>query len=219
MNEMLEKDYEDHGRKALAPLLAAARQAADVAITQQVERLLAPLIALAAEPLPTAPQAWNEQVRAIVREFAKLDGYDVRLRSHAVRPVERDSEAAAPEPKCWTAAVRAYVRNPDWRDADETVEGSHDEDGNVRREYIDFLVQEKEAFEPDGAIKSDFLDLLDPDCIEANDFNLSAGRYRPLSLSTASHRPPQEIILRLQALETEIQGGLAELLAMVEDEE
>ncbi|RRR73153.1 MAG: SAM-dependent DNA methyltransferase [Candidatus Viridilinea halotolerans] len=218
-NRMLEKDYDDHGRKALTPLLNAARQQADAVIDAQVERLTATLTA-SAEPerLPSLPLRWKEEVDEIVREFARLDGYDVRLRSHAVRAVQLDADAP-PDPKCWVATVRAYAQNAEWRSADGSLEGSHAADGTVRREYTDFLAFEKEAFEKDGgALKSDFLDLLDPDCIEANDFNLSAGRYKPLTLTSVSHRPPREIILKLQMLEDQIQEGLAELLAMVEGE-
>lgn len=218
-NEILEKDYDDHGRKALTPLLTAARQFADAIIDRLVDHLMSPLTVPVTEPLPTLPADWKKQIRAIVREFAMLDGYDVRLRTRSVQPVERADGSSIQEPKCWTAAVRSYARDPEWRSTDGSLEDSHDEDGTVRDEYIDFLVREKEAFESDGTLKSAFLDLLDPDCIEANDFNLSAGRYKPVSLDTSIHRPPREIILRLQTLENEIQDGLTELLAMVEGEE
>lgn len=40
--------------------------------------------------------------------------------------------------------------------------------------------------------------------IRANDFNLSAGRYRPMSLEQVEHRDPRELLGELAALETEI---------------
>lgn len=40
--------------------------------------------------------------------------------------------------------------------------------------------------------------------IRANDFNLSAGRYRPMSQSAVEHRDPREILDELAAIEVEI---------------
>ncbi len=40
--------------------------------------------------------------------------------------------------------------------------------------------------------------------IRANDFNLSAGRYRPMSQSAVEHRDPREILDELAAIEAEI---------------
>jgi len=44
----------------------------------------------------------------------------------------------------------------------------------------------------------------DTDQIRANDFNLSAGRYRPLSQAQVEHRDPLELLDELKAIETEI---------------
>lgn len=216
MGKILENGFDDHGRKALNPLIVSARAEAKEIIEQQVELLLSPLAATDAEPLHSLPNDWEREIREIVCQFAKLDGYDVRLRSHALQPMEHNPDAAS-EPKCWVAPVRDYVCDPEWRNVEGAIEGSHDADGSLRQAYIDFLVHKKEAFEPNGSLKSEFADLLDPECIEANDYNLSAGRYKPLTLSAASHRPPREIIARLQVLESEIQRGLADLMTMVED--
>lgn len=40
--------------------------------------------------------------------------------------------------------------------------------------------------------------------IRANDFNLSAGRYRPMSKTAVEHRDPRELLDELAAIETEI---------------
>ena len=40
--------------------------------------------------------------------------------------------------------------------------------------------------------------------LRANDFNLSAGRYRPMNAAQATHRNPRELLDELAALETEI---------------
>ncbi|WP_035383110.1 N-6 DNA methylase [Ferriphaselus sp. R-1] len=49
----------------------------------------------------------------------------------------------------------------------------------------------------------------------ANDFNLSAGRYRPMSQSAIEHRNPKEILDELMALEIEITEEISNLLASI----
>lgn len=44
----------------------------------------------------------------------------------------------------------------------------------------------------------------DVDTLRANDFNLSAGRYRPMSQTAVVHRDPREILDELAAIEAEI---------------
>jgi len=55
--------------------------------------------------------------------------------------------------------------------------------------------------------------------IEENDWNLSAGRYKPVTLAQVEYGPPAVIIRDLQGLEGQIQTGLDRLLAMVENAE
>jgi len=47
--------------------------------------------------------------------------------------------------------------------------------------------------------------------LRANDFNLSAGRYRPVNASTAVHRDPRELLDELAELEREIATEVAAL--------
>lgn len=47
--------------------------------------------------------------------------------------------------------------------------------------------------------------------LRANDFNLSAGRYRPVNASTAVHRDPRELLDELSELEREIAVAVAAL--------
>jgi type I restriction enzyme M protein len=49
------------------------------------------------------------------------------------------------------------------------------------------------------------------DAIRPNDFNLSAGRYRPQSQTQAQHRNPLELLDELRAIEVEIMSELGEL--------
>ena len=170
----------------------------------------------AATPSDTVDRAWQVQVDAIVKEFAKLDGYNVKLRT---LEVFKHPDALA-ESKSWAAPVRTFAVDDTWElRADDAVVlvGSHDDDGAVRPEYLDYLRTERDIFDSDGTIRAEFHSLLDPDCIEANDLNLSAGRYKPFTLAAVQHDPPMQIIGELQEMETQIQAGLRELLTMLED--
>ncbi|MEH2266299.1 hypothetical protein [Nostoc sp.] len=52
--------------------------------------------------------------------------------------------------------------------------------------------------------------------ISGNDHNLSAGRYKPLILTTENYDSPKDIIIELQKLETEIQSKLNSLLSKIQ---
>jgi len=222
------------GFAALTPVLEAGRQAAATVIAEIMAQIegheavpqteaersadtdAAP--APGTEDAATAPDAtntnWQAQVDAIVKEFAKLDGYNVKLRT---QEVYKQPDALS-ESKSWAAPVRTFAVDDAWElrvDDEMVLTGSHDDDGNVRPEYLDYLRTERAIFASDGTVKAEFLSLLDPDCIEANDLNLSAGRYKPFTLAAVQHDPPAQIISELQEMENEIQSGLAQLLAMV----
>ena len=53
------------------------------------------------------------------------------------------------------------------------------------------------------------------DEIKANDYNLSAGRYRPLAQSQVEHRDPRELLDELAAIEQEIVEEIGELRIML----
>jgi type I restriction enzyme M protein len=57
------------------------------------------------------------------------------------------------------------------------------------------------------------------EAIAENDYNLSAGRYKPLALNAASFTSPKQLIYELQNIEDEIQNGLSKLLEMLGGEE
>ena len=46
--------------------------------------------------------------------------------------------------------------------------------------------------------------MADATTLRANDFNLSAGRYRPMSQTQVAHRDPRELLDELAAIEVEI---------------
>lgn len=205
---LLDTEFEQFGYNTLKPCLKQIEEA----VHADWESLLAQAQqtveqnAATEEALIPDNQEWRPIADAITHEFAKLDGFEVDLRSLEVRQREEPLE----ESRSWMAPVRAYVRDDAWGDI-----GTHDEEGNVRQEYIAVL-RKQGAFEADGTLTPTHLDKLDPDCIEANDFNLSAGRYKPFVLDTQKYDPPAEILRAVQKLEQELLEGIGDLLEMVE---
>ena len=59
----------------------------------------------------------------------------------------------------------------------------------------------------------------DADTVRQNDFNLSAGRYRPMSQSAVEHRDPREILDELAAIEAEIVEEVEALKAALAERE
>lgn len=144
------------------------------------------------------------EVAEIVREFAKLDGFDVKLRSLHVNSVKDFLE----ESLSWSARVRVWHRNDAWESEDGKLKGSHDNEGNLRREYI----LDERLYNKDKTVKREYLD---PTCIEANDLSLTAGRYKPFTFKFEIGARPEDIIKELQGLEGKIQDGLTRLLEMM----
>ena len=54
--------------------------------------------------------------------------------------------------------------------------------------------------------------------VRANDFNLSAGRYRPMSQTAVEHRDPRELLDELAAIEAEIVEEVDALRAMLAEQ-
>jgi len=107
--------------------------------------------------------------------------------------------------------VRVLLRNDDWHSLDGTLQGSHAEHGEVRPEYLqDPTIYENEQ---DNIIKQKWLD---PNCIEAKDYDLSAVRYRPFKPVAVESEPPDKLIRELQGMEEEILNRLGKLLELVE---
>lgn len=93
---------------------------------------------------------------------------------------------------------------PQFTEADET-----DEEGSPLplREVNGFMSQKIESSKNWTGSQDD---------VKSNDSNLSAGRYKPFVIDTAQYSDPVEIIVELKDLENKIQGGLDNLLTMVE---
>jgi len=148
------------------------------------------------------------EIKTIARELAKVDGFDVTLRSLATDQLTELKEA-----KHWVVPVRTWAENSDWQSKDGVSHSSHDADGQVRLEYVQAMEAEG-LYDSKGKLKEE---LLDPDCIEGRDWNLSAGQYKPFDFTQLkSDKSVSELIGELKDTEQQIVSGLDELLAMVE---
>lgn len=159
------------------------------------------------EPVPDLHAA----LEGVAREVAKLDGFDVTLRSIAI-----DQATELKAAKHWVVPVRAWARNDEWQSADGQLVGSHDTDGLVRPSYVEAMLADG-LYAEKGVLKDG---LLDSDCIEARDWNLSAGQYKPFDFTQLkSANSVAELIGMLKTTEQDIIKGLDKLLAMVEGRE
>jgi type I restriction enzyme M protein len=153
----------------------------------------------------------NAALEAIAREVAKLDGFDVTLRSVATDQITELKAA-----KHWVVPVRDWAHNDEWQSNDGQLIGSHDPDGLVRNAYVKAMLAGG-LYDDKGMLKDG---LLDPDCIEAREWNLSAGQYKPFDFTQLkSNKSLSELIGSLKATEQDIIIGLDKLLAMVEGQE
>ncbi|NJA08108.1 SAM-dependent DNA methyltransferase [Methylococcaceae bacterium WWC4] len=158
-----------------------------------------------------SPGSSGRGLQEFAREFAKLDGFDVVLRSLAI-----DQQTTIDSAKHWVIPVRQWLTNDDWQSADGKLQGSHDANGLVRPEYVRAMLDQG-LYDDKGNLKDD---LLDPDCIEARDWNLSAGQYKPFDFTQLkSDKSVVDLISELRETEQKIIGGLDKLLAMVEGQE
>ena len=153
----------------------------------------------------------NAALEVIAREVAKLDGFEVTLRS-----LEIDQTTDLKAAKHWVVPVRAWARNDEWQSADGQLIGSHDAEGLVRPAYVEAMLADA-LYDDKGTLKDG---LLDPDCIEAREWNLSAGQYKPFDFTQLkSDKSVVELIGALKTTEQDIIKGLDKLLAMVEGRE
>jgi type I restriction enzyme M protein len=161
----------------------------------------------------------------LLTEFAKLDGYNVWRRSNEIFPrsgktvlLDKGELVRQPMLLSWIVPVRKYAELERWGEDPETKEPiakpTH-KDGVIDSDYLNWLRDTLKVFDEDGTVKKDFTDRLDPECIEALDFNLTAGRHKPIVFDAAQHRPPVELIVELQAIHGELQRRLGKLLTMV----
>lgn len=194
----------DQEEKVAWPLWQKAYKTAAQAVAEHFGPVLE-----AGEPIAATQfddKAAQIEIAAIAKEYARLDGYNVMLRSLA--PLCR--EGVLKEPKHWTAAVRAYAEDPDWQSEDGNLTSSHDVRGEPRPEYLASI----QLYDDKGNLNEG---LLDPDCIEARGWNLSASQYKPFNFeAVVSDKSVAEMIKDLKTKETQVMEGLERLLKMVE---
>jgi type I restriction enzyme M protein len=157
---------------------------------------------------PTGKPLTNlvDALAPLAREVAKVDGYDLWLRSPEIDQVRHTAAR-----KCWAVPLRAWVVDAEWRSADGMQQGSHDATGHVRPEYV--AEKLPELYEGDTLNVA----LLDPDCIEARDWNLSTGQYKPFDFAEmTSEVSVIDLIEELRGIERGILQRLDRLQAMVE---
>jgi len=158
-----------------------------------------------------SPGGPGPELHELAREFAKLDGFDVTLRSLII-----DQETELTAAKHWVVPVREWLLNDEWQPDDGNLKGSHDANGLMRPQYVEAMLAER-LYDERGQLKDG---LLDPDCIEARDWNLSSGQYKPFDFTQLkSDKSVAELIGELRQAEQQIIMGLDKLLAMVEGRE
>lgn len=218
---LLDREFDQFGHNALKTVLKE--------LSTKVEGWAA------AVPIPekkkkTAPAEPNvahavKELSPLLSEFAKLDGYNVWRRSREsqqrtgkLTPSDEGDPKREPTLLSWIVPVRQWAELESWGEDPETKESisrpTHPE-GDLDPEYLIWLRDTLKIFDDDATVKKEFVNRLDPDCLEALDFNLSAGRHKPFVFDAGQHRPPIELIGELQAIHSEVQKRLGKLLSMV----
>ena len=223
--KLLDREFDQFGWNALQRALAFLKDE----FTSRVTGLLDD-----AEKV-TKPQVrtWTElqpELREIIREFAKLDGYDVWLRyaESQLQDGKRNIDPNGawhyePVQLSWIVPVRTWAILDSWgKDPvtnNEVKQATHDAKGMVRQDYVNWLRDKLKVFDTDGTVKEEFRDRLNPACIEAADLSLSASRHKPFTFEAGKQRPPAELIRELDEIYGTIRNKLGKLLTMAENKE
>lgn len=228
---LLDREFDQFGLNALKSLLkeVAAKVpewAASVVIPPRAPALKKGAKPKAAKPLRSPePESFAQELLPQLRELAKLDGYNVWRRSGEIHALpgklvcgEVGKKERRPTLQSWIVPVRKWAERESWGEDPKTkqpIATSTHEGGIVRADYLDWLRDTLKIFDDDATVKEEHLDRLDPECLEALGFNLSAGRHKPFLFDPGQHRPPTELIHELQAVHGEVQKRLGKLLAVV----
>jgi len=218
---LLDREFDQFGQNALKSLFKE--------VTAKVQEWAAAVPVPKQKPskTPVEPDVTGaaESLAPGLTEFAKLDGYNVRRRDLETQTLAgKRTSSGDGEPKreptllSWIVPVRRWAVVDNWGEEPETseliVKPTH-RDGIVDPAYLIRLRDDLKVFDDDATVKKEFLDRLDPDCLEALDFNLSAGRHKPFVFDAGQHRPPAELIGELRAIHGEVMKRLGKLLTMV----
>jgi len=218
---LLDREFDQFGQSALKSVLKE--------MTAKVKEWATNVTMTDKKP-QTAPSEPDVEQTAVslsllLTEFAKLDGYNVWRRSQKIRarsgkltPSEDGVLKREPTLLSWIVSVRQWAELESWGKDPETeqlIARPTHRDGVIDPDYLTWLRDTLKVFDDDATVKKDFLDRLNPDCLELLDFNLSAGRHKPFVFDAGQHRPPAELIGELQAIHGEVQNRLRKLLVLV----
>jgi type I restriction enzyme M protein len=218
---LLDREFDQFGQNALKTVLK------EVYVRVKEWAAAVPIPDKKPKAAPAEPDADNvaDALAPLLTEFAKLDGYNVWRRGLASLPrtgkliaSDEGESQRVPTLLSWIVPVRQWAELEVWGVDPETkqpiAQPTH-KDGVIDPEYFAWLRDTLKVFDEDAKVKQDFLDRLDPDCLEALDFNLSAGRHKPFVFDAGQHRPPAELIGELQSIHGEVQKRLGKLLTLV----
>lgn len=221
---LLDREFDQFGQNALKAMLKE--------MLGNVKEWAATIPVPAKKPktAPSEPDMskTTEVLEPLLTEFAKLDGYNVWRRS--LKPEQRAGKLTTndegelerePALHSWIIPVRQWAELESWGEDPETEEPiakTTHKGGVIDPEYLNWLRDTMKVFDDDATVKKEFRERLDPDCLEALDFSLSAGRHKPFVFDPGQHRPPVELIGELQTIHFEIQDRLAKLLQIVSGE-
>ncbi|MCP5523414.1 MAG: SAM-dependent DNA methyltransferase [Verrucomicrobiales bacterium] len=224
IRELLENDHEQHAKELLLKTLGEEEgrlaESLEAALAEgALQKIVTDSTAGKRQKAPAA-ENWHQLIKNAVTSLARLDGYDVWLRSILAKP--REAKSDQKRQLSWVVPVREWARLDSWgQDAKtgrEIKKSTHDKSGLLRTDYLDWLRKKLKVFASDGTVKPEFRERLDPACIEATELNLSARRHKPFVFEAGEHRPAAEIIRELDGVHAEIRKRLGKLLAMVEGE-
>ncbi|WP_367871720.1 N-6 DNA methylase [Luteolibacter sp. Populi] len=213
---LLDREFDQFGLNALKTVLKEATAktgewAAGIKVPDKKPKKASP------EP---DPYTLLSNLAPLLKDFAKLDGYNVWRRGgkSLSRPgklsASEDGESRQPNLLSWIVPVRRWAERTSWSEEDDDKKPTHKK-GILDPKYLKWLRDDLKVFDSDGTVKEDYLDRLDPDCLEVLAFNLSAGRHKPFVFDAGQHRPPAELIGELQSIHGDVQKRLSKLLTMV----
>lgn len=218
---LLDREFDQFGQNALKTVLKET----SAGVKEWAEAITPPTKKAKESPAEPDVDKAVAELAPLLSEFAKIDGYNVWRRG-LESPSRKGKLTASDEgePKrlptqlSWIVPVRQWAELESWGEDPKTKEPiakpTH-KDGVIDPEYFAWLRDTLKVFDHDATVKEDFLGRLDPDCLEALDFNLSAGRHKPFVFDPGEHSQPADLIGELQAIHGEVQKRLGKLLTMV----
>jgi type I restriction enzyme M protein len=223
-SSMLDREFDQFGQNALKSVLKEMT----AAVPLWMEAVFIPVSPKAAKLRFASSRPDVDAVvttlTPLLRDFAMLDGYNVWRRGLESKPRDgkltatEEGESRQPTLLSWIVPVRQWAELESWGEDPKTkqpIDKPTHKKGVIDSKYLKWLRDDLKVFDSDATVKKEHLDRLDPDCLEALDFNLSAGRHKPFIFEAGQHRHPAELIGELQEIHSEVQQRLEKLLSLV----